>query len=57
VPLAAEVRRKGKKETCPLIVLSYFAGAADKTGTRENQVGWGLLSSWGGGKATGLEPP
>lgn len=40
-----------------LIVLSSFTGSSDKAGTRENQVGWALLSSWGGGKATGLEPP
>lgn len=35
-----------------LIGLSSFTGAADKAGTRENQVGWALLSFWGGGKAT-----
>lgn len=51
--LAEEREREG---ACPLIVLSYFAGAADKAGPRENQVGWELLSSWGGGKAIRLEP-
>ena len=49
-------RASGRKEPA-LTALSYFAGAADKTGTRENQVGWGSLSFWGGGMASGLESP
>lgn len=50
-PQAAEgVGRKARRQGLPLIVLSCFAGAADKAGTRENQVGWELLPSRGGGR-------
>lgn len=55
--LAAEMGKGSRKEHSTLTAPSYFAGAADKTGTRENQVGWGLLSSWGGGMASGLGSP
>ena len=36
-------REKQVDRAYPLTGLSYFAGAADKAGTRENQVGWELL--------------
>lgn len=54
LPLAAELREQAGEKSPALTALSYFAGAADKTGTRENQVGWGSLSFWGGGMASGL---
>lgn len=56
-PQAASRRRKARRKGLPLIVLSYFIGAADKAGTRENQVGWELPPSRGGGKGHGLWPP
>lgn len=56
-PLAAEKGKGSSKKHSTLTAPSYFAGAADKTGTRENQVGWGLLSSWGGGMTSGLGSP
>lgn len=55
--LAAEQREQAGEKSPALTALSYFAGAADKTGTRENQVGWGSLSFWGGGMASGLGSP
>lgn len=51
--VAAWVRGNGSSESMPSDGRSCFAGAADKAGTRENQVSWEWLFSGGGGKATG----